>query len=132
MRSHYLRKYFIGGFVVALAIAALLYNGLQGAFHYYYTVAEVKVLGEENAGKQLRVSGIVVPGSVEWGNDGSTLRFSLEEGGEKLIVIFRGTVPDTFKPGNEAVVEGTYDPRTNIFRATRVLAKCPSKYVLAK
>jgi len=125
-------KYFIGGVVVVLAVAALLYNGLRGSSQYYYTVSEVKALGERAAEKQLRINGIVVPGSLEWSEGGSTLRFSLEQGGDRLTVIYRGTVPDTFKPGNEAVVEGTYDPKSETFRATRVLAKCPSKYVPAK
>jgi cytochrome c-type biogenesis protein CcmE len=49
------------------------------------------------------------------------------DGGESLPVIYQGVVPDTFKVGNEVVVEGTLKSN-GIFQAYTLMPKCPSKY----
>ena len=45
-----------------------------------------------------------------------------------LPVTYQGIIPDTFKENAEVVVEGFYHPQKTVFRATTLLAKCPSKY----
>jgi cytochrome c-type biogenesis protein CcmE len=42
-------------------------------------------------------------------------------------VQYKGIIPDIFKDGVEAVVEGLYTPE-NVFNANVLLAKCPTKY----
>jgi cytochrome c-type biogenesis protein CcmE len=43
-----------------------------------------------------------------------------------LTVDFRGAVPDTFKPGAEVIVEGGF--KGEVFHASTLMTKCPSKY----
>jgi cytochrome c-type biogenesis protein CcmE len=59
---------------------------------------------------------------------GSSLHFSLVDNTRSLPVAYQGTVPDTFKPGNDVVVEGKLDS-SHIFEAKSILTKCASKYV---
>ena len=125
------RKFLIGGLIVLLAVGYLGYTGFQGSAIYYYTVSEVIEQGNSIDGKNVRVNGQVIPGSVEEEAGNLMLKFSIEEGGESLPVVYQGVVPDTFKVGSEVVVEGHLNS-AGIFQANTILTKCPSKYVPEK
>ena len=104
----------------------------RGAATYYYTVSEVKSQGTALYGQNIRIAGEVVNGSVEQATTGRTaIRFviaDMENTAERLPVFYQGAVPDAFKEGNEAVVEGKLDD-TGVFTAGQIIVKCPSKYV---
>jgi cytochrome c-type biogenesis protein CcmE len=95
---------------------------------YYVTVNEI--LAGKSAHQRVRVGGVVEPGSIE--RHGDQLKFKLAQGAETLPVIYVGsdTLPDTFKDGSQAIVEGRYTP-DGFFRASEVQAKCASKYQAA-
>ncbi len=94
---------------------------------YYTTVKELKLKGEAAYHQGVRVSGIVVPGSVVKATDRVQVEFTMEEEGERLQVIYQGVLPDTFKEGAEVLVEGQYQPDGTLL-ATNVFTKCASKY----
>ena len=112
--------------VIALAIAYLVYGGVKDTMVYYLTVQELKDRVPSVYKEKVRVSGTVVPGSIRNEIDGN-LEFKIAHGGETIDVKYKGIVPDIFKDGVEAVVEGLYTP-DNIFHASLLLAKCPTKY----
>lgn len=120
------KKFLIGGAVLILAIAYLAYTGFVSSATYYYTVTEFTQTASPANSQVVRVSGEVAGGSVV--QNGSSLRFDLVDGSNRLAVAYEGVVPDTFKPGVEIVVEGKLDPG-NIFQAKSILTKCASKYV---
>lgn len=122
------KKFFIGGLIILIAIAYLGYTGFQSAATYYYTVSELIGQGGSLYGENVRVDGEVAPGSVEQGADALLLRFTIVEGVESLPVVYQGVIPDSFKVGNEVVIEGHLDS-DGIFQANTILTKCPSKYV---
>ncbi len=95
---------------------------------YYVTVSEL--LTEKKGGDRegLRVTGQVVPGTIE--RDDMTLRFQMTDGARAVPVSYRGVIPDTFGDKGEVVVEGVY--RANgTFDASFLMAKCPSKYEMS-
>jgi cytochrome c-type biogenesis protein CcmE len=47
---------------------------------------------------------------------------------KKITVLYRGTVPDTFKDGREIVVTGKMEGDTFVARRDSLLTKCPSKF----
>jgi len=61
---------------------------------------------------------------------GAGLRFRLRDvnGTAAVPVVYKGTVPDAFKPGGDVVVEGRY--ANGVFTAIpgTLITKCPSKY----
>ncbi len=124
------KRFLIGGIVIFLAIGYLGFMGFQGSATYYYTVSELMERGSLIYGENVRVDGEVAPGSVEQEAQGTILRFTITdiEGEESLPVIYQGVVPDTFKVGNEVVIEGQLNS-DGIFQANTILAKCPSRYV---
>lgn len=119
------RKFIIAAIIVVLALGYLGYKGFMASATYYYRVSEF--VGQEStfADKSVRVSGTVADGTIE--KQGSTLRFTITEGQKSLPVVYKGVVPDSFKAGGEAVVEGKLNS-AGTFEATTLLAKCPSKY----
>ncbi len=124
------KRFIIGGIIVVLALSYLGYTSFQGAATYYYTVDELVTQGSSIYGENVRVSGQVTPGSLEQETTGLILRFTITDVDteDNLPVIYRGVVPDTFKVGNEVVIEG-YLNSDDIFQANTLLAKCPSRYV---
>ncbi len=124
------KRFLIGGIIVFLAIGYLGFIGFQSSATYYYTVSELMEQGSSIYGENVRVNGQVAPGSVEQEAQGTILRFTITdvEAEQNLPVVYQGVVPDTFKVGNEVVVEG-YLNSDGIFQANTLVAKCPSKYV---
>lgn len=126
-------KFLVVGIVIASAVGYLVYGATKNAGVYYLTAKELK--GKKNiAGTSVRVNGKVVEGTIEehWekfstSNRDLVYQFTLNKGGESLIVRYQGSLPDTFKSGREVVVEGVYG-EDGIFKAEKIMAKCPSKY----
>ena len=77
----------------------------------------------------IRVAGKVADSPVDWGAEEIELNFAVTEGGQTLLVLYHGPKPDGFTAGADIVVEGKYYP-DNIFQATSIVLKCPSKYEL--
>lgn len=121
-------RYLVGGALILAAIGFLLYSGLREGSIYYYTITELKEDSASLSGKEIKVTGQVADGSVDWELDPLTLRFTLVDQGESLPVVYHGVVPDTFQAGREVVVCGKYD-QDGVFLADDILTKCPSKYV---
>ena len=119
------RKFIIVAVIVALVIGFLGYRGFMASATYYYEVSEFVVQQDSFIGKSVRVSGIVADGTIE--KQGTTLKFTISDGEDNLRVVYKGVVPDAFKAGGEAVVEGKLNT-AGTFEAQTLFAKCPSKY----
>jgi cytochrome c-type biogenesis protein CcmE len=94
---------------------------------FYLTVSEVLAKTPEELTQTQKVGGVVTTGSVQWDPKTLKLSFKLEDDQSNLIVNYTGVVPDSFKPGTEVIVEGTYGGDGN-FRAKTIMPKCASKY----
>ena len=117
------------GIGIILAVAA--WEGIS-AFQenktYYLTVSELTQA--QAARHHVRVGGIVAQGSVE--RRGGILTFRLTQDAKSIPVTYVGTdtLPDTFKDGAQALVDGDY-LADGQFRADKIQAKCASKYQAA-
>ena len=120
-------KFIIGGLVIVLAVAYLIYTGIQSSAAYFLTIDELYARGETLTGRQIRVSGEVDPATIDYDHTTLTLKFDImSETGEHLPVIFNGPKPDQMREGAQAIVEGKFDGNT--FHADTLLLKCPSRY----
>lgn len=113
--------------IILSIIGYLIYTGLRDTMTYYLTVSEVVAKSSEIQDKTIRVGGNVSPNSVQWDPKDLRLLFKIEDDKSSLNVDYRGVVPDSFKPGSEVVVEGTYKGNGQ-FVATTIMPKCASKY----
>src|SRR3990170_2761210 len=123
------KRFFVLALVVALGIAYLIVIGIQNASMYHLSVGELMGRGAQAYDEELRVGGKVVAGSVQQDPATQTMRFMVaDDKGNSLPVVYRGVVPDAFKPDADVVLQGSLAP-SGTFEATELLAKCPSKYV---
>jgi cytochrome c-type biogenesis protein CcmE len=120
-------KFAIGSGIIVATLLALAYVGYTQSKTYYHTISELPSLSGSTLHQRMRVSGDVRAGTIAH-RDGRT-NFVLEEQGKSLSVSYVGSdpLPDTFKDGAQALVEGHLTPDGS-FVAEQVQAKCASKY----
>lgn len=127
----------IGAAVVALLLGWLGWSQVrEGSFVYFQSLEEFRASAEPGAA--VRVHGYVAEGSIERDVAARAVRFRVQsqpphasEGapGATLPVLYGDLeTPDLFQDGAEVVVEGRLAAGDGVFRATKVLAKCPSKF----
>ena len=118
-------RFAVGISVVVGAIIFFAISGFQEGKAYYKTLDEL-AMERPGEDRRLRVAGIVSEGTIE--RNGATVRFQIEQEQLTLAVNYTGSqpIPDTFKAGVEAIVEGHLEDGT--FEADQIQAKCASKY----
>ena len=123
-------KFLVGSGIIVATLLALAYVGYTQSKTYYHTISEISALPAPALHQRMRVSGNVRAGSIAH-LDGR-VDFVLEEQGKNLEVSYvgRDPLPDTFKDGAQALVEGRLNPQGS-FVAEQVQAKCASKYEAA-
>ncbi len=115
------------------ALAAIIGAGLLAASAlkdeaaYFYVPADVKAKGVE-AGKAVRLGGMVERGSLAHLKDGVTIRFTVTDGKASVPVVFKGIAPDLFREGSGVVAEGAFDT-SGTFIADNLLAKHDERYM---
>ena len=115
--------------LIVMALGYLAYTGIQEG-NYYVKLSELHTLGDSAYTRNLRVEGIVQPGSIKRKGPQADFVIQDSEGGKLLMpVSYKGSdpPPDTFKDHAQAIVSGKLD-RDGTFEATEVQAKCASKY----
>ena len=119
--------------LVVLATAAMIAAALLGIWGareqaaYFYTPADIAA-GKAEAGKAVRLGGMVERGSIKRHPDGVTIDFVVEDSGARTKVTYRGIVPDLFKEGSGVVAEGRLRP-DGTFAAANILAKHDERYM---
>jgi cytochrome c-type biogenesis protein CcmE len=126
------RKFLVAGIVIVSAIVALVYIGIKESGVYFMTVTELKAAGASRGGQGLRVSGTVMEGSISEVPKDLILKFRIKddevENSDYINVYYKGVKPDSFKADVQVILEGKYDAAANLFTATMLLVKCPSRY----
>jgi len=116
----------------ALACGVIfLLSGVGGdAFVYSKLVNEVMADPESFVGREIRIEGDLVPGSIEFREDPCEWRFVIEKEGHEVPVHFlQCVVPDTFRDGFGISVIAQGELRDDrIFIANEIVPRCPSKY----
>jgi len=116
--------------VVVSVVGYLIYTGVRDTMTYYLTVSEVLAQTPDSRNQTLRIGGSISPGSVEWDSKNLRLQFVIQDNQDDktgITVDYKGVVPDSFKPGREVIVEGTYSGN-GTFKAHTIMPKCASKY----
>jgi len=116
---------------ILMALGYLMYTGISDTGVYYRTVSEVLDQASIFDGQNLRISGEVVDGTIQYDQENLLLSFSVRDTENDRVTMranYQGVMPDAFKEDAEVILEGTYNQYDNLFNATILLAKCPSKY----
>jgi cytochrome c-type biogenesis protein CcmE len=118
----------VGIAIIVILAGYLVYAGFQSGQTYYYFCNEIAGLGGSVIDQPIKLHGRVVENSIV--QEGDLLRrFDLEYEGARYTVRYVGTdpIPDTFKAGAEAVVDGRMTAAGD-FEGSKIQAKCASKY----
>ena len=120
-------KVLLGGIVVVAALVWLGFVGFQESKAYYITVDEYSAMKGDLDGKTLKLAGDVVPGSIDRSKPEMEFVISSRDNTIKVRFVGSQVIPDTFKDGSKALVEGKPAP-DGTFQASHIEAKCASKY----
>ena len=107
---------------IALALTAFQENLL-----YYFSTSEVHA-GEVPQGRNIRIGGMVVEGSVNRPGQGMVVQFVLTDYAEEVTVEYEGILPDLFREGQGIIAQGQLN-QENTFVASEVLAKHDENYL---
>jgi len=119
--------------LVIIALVALIGAGLLAAWalrnqaSYFYVPSDIAADPPE-AGRAVRLGGMVEEGSLTTAADGVTVRFVVGDGEARVPVVFAGIVPDLFVEGSGVVAEGSMGA-DGTFLATNLLAKHDENYM---
>jgi cytochrome c-type biogenesis protein CcmE len=126
VKPRHKRAAIIVGALIAIGIAAvLILNALNSNIALYVTPSEVAA-GKSPAGQVFRIGGMVKDGSVK--RDGLTVHFVITDMVKDIPVAYTGILPDLFKEGKGAVIQGRLNPDGQ-FVASEVLAKHDENYM---
>ena len=126
------RAMVIGLAVAAASLAALVLFGVKGGAIYAKPVDQLLREKATFTNRPVSAEGMLVHGSLEKRDQPCEYRFVIQKNGSELPVRFgQCVVPDTFRDVAGMDVGVTVEGRLladNTFEATKVVAKCPSKY----
>jgi cytochrome c-type biogenesis protein CcmE len=126
MKPRHKRIALIAGGLAAIGIAStLVLNALDSNIALYVTPSEV-LAGKAPKGKAFRIGGMVRDGSLS--RDNLTVHFVITDTVKDIPVAYTGILPDLFKEGKGAVIQGRLGDDGN-FTATEVLAKHDENYM---
>lgn len=117
----------IGGLVTLSITTALVANALSSSIAFFYTPTQVAA-NEAPRNKAFRIGGMVKEGSIRRVGDGLTVQFIVTDTAKEVPVAYKGILPDLFKEGKGAVVQGRIEDDGR-FVATEVLAKHDENYM---
>ena len=119
--------------LLLIALGVLIAAGLLAAWalrsqaSYFYVPSDIAADPPE-AGRAVRLGGMVEKGSLTTEADGVTLAFVVGDGKARVPVRFKGIAPSLFVEGSGVVAEGRLDPG-GTFVADNLLAKHDENYV---
>ncbi|SDH14184.1 MULTISPECIES: cytochrome c maturation protein CcmE [unclassified Duganella] len=127
MKPRQKRLALVAAGLALLALAAWL---ISSAFqkNLVFSVTPTEVLASPDHARNLRMGGLVEKGSLRREGDGVTVDFFITDMVQRVPVRYSGILPDLFKEGKGAVVQGKLGA-DGVFTATEVLAKHDENYM---
>jgi len=126
VKPRHKRALLIAAAIAVIGVAALLIlNALNSNIALYVTPSEVAA-GKSPQGQAFRIGGMVKDDSVK--RDGLTVHFVITDLVKDIPVSYTGILPDLFKEGKGAVIQGRLDSKGQ-FIASEVLAKHDENYM---
>ncbi len=111
--------------VLLAAAVGLTLAGMSNSVTYFVTPSDIAEIARP--GREVRLGGLVMTGSVTRGADG-VVSFKVSDGAADIGVRYGGLLPDLFREGQGVIVEGKWREGAP-FEASRVLAKHDENYM---
>ena len=124
-------KFGFAGSIVLAAVGYLAFAGMKDGIVQYHLDVGAFVANPQFQTQHVRLAGTVSDEGLVIGRGRLGAKFMLTGHGQAVPVAYDGVLPDLFKAGCEAVVEGKLDRplgEGGVFKATLLMTKCASKY----
>jgi cytochrome c-type biogenesis protein CcmE len=122
-------KWMIGIVIIAVAIISIALTQLSSNVVYFFTPDEAQAKAAELSDQNIKVGGMVVPGSVEWTAEALDLAFTISDlKGHEIKIRHKGTPPDMFKEGQGVVVEGIIANDGKSMTSRKLMVKHSEEY----
>ncbi len=112
--------------VFLVASAFLAYNGLSTYVNPYISVTQIMSKPDRYVGRDIQVIGVADFDSVAQ-EEGGIVKFDITDEGQRLSVVFQGSLPQNFDQSTQVVVIGSVTGDGYI-ESDQLLVKCPTKY----
>jgi cytochrome c-type biogenesis protein CcmE len=139
-------KFMVGGVIALAAIAYLILSGTATGARYFITIDEV-LANPEYVGQTVRISGAVIGDTIVYDEENLIIDFSIahipEEFDDLALALYEAVqnpdasrlhihienevMPDLLTNEAQAILTGELG-EDNIFYASELLLKCPSRY----
>ena len=113
--------------LILFAVLLILYSAKDN-ISYFYTPSELKNLNIK-MNKQIRIGGLVEKNSFTKISS-SSFKFRITDSKNSVLVSYNGILPDLFREGQGAVIEGYFNNK-EMFNAVTVFAKHDENYMPA-
>lgn len=128
-QKHRRNKWLLGGLVLAVTVLGLSFLNLEAYTVYFYTPEEAVQKAASLQGKDIKVGGMVLPGSSRWEAETLALNFVISDLNKRQIAVsYRGSPPDMFKENQGVVVEGKIAADGRSFVARTLMVKHSEEY----
>jgi cytochrome c-type biogenesis protein CcmE len=104
----------------------LIFQASTTVVNPYIPISDLKKNPEAYYGKEIQVIGNVT-GPLT--GDFQSLKFTLKDEQDDIIVSYKGPIPQNFMEGIDVVIIGELDQDGKLI-ANQILTKCPSKYAI--
>lgn len=112
--------------VFLVASAFLAYNGLSTYVNPYISVTQILTNPDRYVGRAIQVIGVADFDSVAQ-EEGGIVKFDITDEGQRLSVVFQGSLPQNFDQSTQVVVIGSVT-EGGFIESNQLLVKCPTKY----
>jgi cytochrome c-type biogenesis protein CcmE len=122
----------VGAILVAgAALAWIAFGNIGENLVYYWKPSEMLAQGSKAYGATVRLGGVVVPGSVQWSPEHTSLTFEVADThlptASKVKVSSEVTPPQMFREGIGVVVEGSF-AADQLFKTNRLMVNHSNEY----
>ena len=139
-------KFLVGGALIMAAVAYLILSGTAQGAQYFITVEDL-ISNPDYAGQTVRISGAVIGETIDYDSKNLIIDFTIahipqqtenlaltlsqavqdSQVARLAVHIENEVMPDLLQNEAQAILTGELGP-DNIFYATELLLKCPSRY----
>ena len=109
------------------AATAMVLAAFSDNLVFFYSPSELAAK-DPGPGRRIRIGGLVEMHSLVHEGNGRQVNFRVTDGKTNIAVSYDGVLPDLFREGQSAVIEGRLRP-DGTFAAATVLAKHDEKYM---
>ena len=113
--------------VAAIAFLLITVSGIGDNLVYYWTPSDLEANRDKAVGATIRLGGMVKPGSIVGGQNGSALEFDVTDYKSSVHVRSTGVPPQMFREEIGVVVEGTMT-EAGYFECNRLMVSHGNEY----